>query len=178
MTLGFPRHNRRGHIEANHRRRGAGNGKGDFRAITGAVTLKQCLQRARIVFLLDFRAITGAVTLKHAANFTCDADSDIFPRHNRRGHIEAPSPSPPPPIRSSHFRAITGAVTLKLALAQAFLRTRAHFRAITGAVTLKPCLRCGQMEPQLYFRAITGAVTLKPTSCGFLSAQEKLISAP
>ena len=37
----------------------------------------------------DFRAITGAVTLKLDELSVNNAGDDLFPRHNRRGHIEA-----------------------------------------------------------------------------------------
>ena len=38
---------------------------------------------------IDFRAITGAVTLKLVVACVLAVIKDLFPRHNRRGHIEA-----------------------------------------------------------------------------------------
>ena len=61
-----------------------------FRAIKGAVTLKQpCHPRGLRETVLHFRAIKGAVTLKQWLAAHPPNRATEFPRHQRRGHIEA-----------------------------------------------------------------------------------------
>ena len=87
----------------------------DFRAIKGAVSLK-----------LDYPATDGVVTIAE------------FPRHQRRGLIEASSASALPSNPARYFRAIKGAVSLKRRRFQSHHRTnRLDFRAIKGAVLFK-----------------------------------------
>ena len=84
----FPRHQRRGPIEAlrlSARRRGLRN----FRAIKGAVPLKPGIAGAISIAAVDFRAIKGAVPLKRIARLLRWAVECEFPRHQRRGPIEA-----------------------------------------------------------------------------------------
>ena len=86
----FPRHQRRGLIEAGHRPHHGFYRLEDFRAIKGAVSLKlDGSWRGGSVDGMDFRAIKGAVSLKHSNISDNYSANTQFPRHQRRGLIEA-----------------------------------------------------------------------------------------
>ena len=61
----------------------------NFRAFTGAVSLKRDLFLVILGRRVDFRAFTGAVSLKHVRCLLRFAPSVQFPRLHRRGLIEA-----------------------------------------------------------------------------------------
>ncbi len=60
----FPRLNRRGHIEAYYSRYHHLLSQVNFRALTGAATLKLGYRARDDPYNLNFRALTGAATLK------------------------------------------------------------------------------------------------------------------
>ena len=61
----------------------------NFRAIKGAVSLKQIERGGIIDIRQHFRAIKGAVSLKQKQTRCLLAAAKQFPRHQRRGLIEA-----------------------------------------------------------------------------------------
>ncbi len=66
-----------------------------FRAIRGAVSLKQLERRKSMRFRRNFRAIRGAVSLKPPVGPVAPCGPVAFPRHSWRGLIEATSSQPP-----------------------------------------------------------------------------------
>ena len=61
----------------------------DFRAIKGAVSLKPGVEKMLDKGNQYFRAIKGAVSLKHYSYGLRSLYNIEFPRHQRRGLIEA-----------------------------------------------------------------------------------------
>ena len=90
-----------------------GVGHEDFRAIKGAVPLKHCTVVLILLAELDFRAIKGAVPLKREVGVIAFWLPLVFPRHQRRGPIEASRFGCRWLGCPRHFRAIKGAVPLK-----------------------------------------------------------------
>ncbi len=134
-------------------------GVADFRAQTGAASLKRHVCRQRFPVLLNFRAQTGAASLKLLFRLQ-QQRAGLFPRPDGRGLIEAASPVHLG-IRRGHFRAQTGAASLKPQARAGKAGAGFHFRAQTGAASLKP-LRPWRAAPGTpNFRAQTGAASLK-----------------
>ena len=89
VHLEFPRLNRRGLIEALCRFGPHLVFFPNFRALTGAASLKPPVLGAGFGPAPYFRALTGAASLKHPTCCCAGALDQKFPRLNRRGLIEA-----------------------------------------------------------------------------------------
>ena len=134
----FPRHQRRGLIEASRMPMSSLARKTDFRAIKGAVSLKQLARhraprwipggfpRHQRRGLIEASSILAAADLpllfpRHQRRGLIEAHRVIdsggclvgFPRHQRRGLIEANSLQTSRSAFCPYFRAIKGAVSLK-----------------------------------------------------------------
>ena len=87
--VAFPRHQRRGLIEAWRSGSRLCRRASYFRAIKGAVSLKRSKTASATALRQYFRAIKGAVSLKRFTVLTDLSGMARFPRHQRRGLIEA-----------------------------------------------------------------------------------------
>ena len=84
-----------------------------------------------------------------------------FPRHQKRGLIEANFPEWFAPVAKDAFRAIKSAVSLKLGDTAGCTEVQWTFRAIKSAVSLKHLWDFSPLRKGASFRAIKSAVSLK-----------------
>ena len=110
---GFPRHQRRGLIEARSCQRKTGASGKHFRAIKGAVSLKPGLRAEHRERAKPFprHQRRGLIEAPRSSGTTCRRRS--FPRHQRRGLIEAEDCDGTGKFEEPYFRAIKDAVSLK-----------------------------------------------------------------